>query len=240
MFLSNDGRLKVLDFGVAKLMRAPGEMGGAAGSKGGIAGTLPYMSPEQIRGADLDGRSDLFSLGVVLYELATGKRPFEGSNPALTADAVLHQVPPAPSSLNPRLSPDIDWMIARLLEKDRERRYQQASEVATDLQRRMANPVRTARHRWIFASAVAAAALACGGGAVLYRSYHAPILTGKDKLVLADFVNTTGDPVFDGTPRQGLAVQLEQSPYLSLISDERIGQTLQLMRRSTEARRVCN
>jgi hypothetical protein len=126
-------------------------------------------------------------------------------------------------------------VIARLLEKDREKRYQQASEVTADLRLLSTKPVRRIVWRRWFAGGVAAAALACGA-MMLYRAQHAPVLTGKDTVVLADFINTTGDSIFDGTLRQGLAVQLQQSPYLSLISDERIAQTLQLMKQPKQAR----
>lgn len=236
MFWSADGRLKLLDFGVAKLMRPSSDMEGPVASRDCVAGTISYMSPEQIRGEDLDGRSDLFSLGVVLYELATGKRPFAGSNPSLTIEAVLHETAPAPSTLNPALPSGLDRVIARLLEKNRERRYQQAAEIAADLQRLSVKSLRVAGRRWRLAGAVASIAVACFGGALLYRSHHAAVLTGKDNVILADFVNTTKDSIFDGTLRRGLAVQLEQSPYLSLLSDERVAHTLRLMKQPPEAR----
>ena len=223
-FVSMDGRLKLLDFGIAKWMRStegdrPPER---------IAGTIPYMSPEQLRGAAIDGRSDLFSLGLVLYELATGIRPFERSNTLLTMEAVLHDSVAAPSSLNPALPVGLDKVIAQMLEKDRERRYHTAADVSRDLER--LRPRRSVSSvKWRLAVASVVFLLVCGLIPIFFARRSHPVLTDKDTLVLADFLNKTGDPVFNDTLRQGLAVELSQSPFLSLISDQRIQHVLRLM-----------
>ncbi len=198
-----------------------------------------YMSPEQIRGEDIDARSDLFSFGSVLYELATGERPFARSISVLTVDAILHDDAAAPSSLNPAVTPAMDRVILRLLEKDRERRYQGAAELRSDLQKLLQGNESSASKRsragGIWAIAVVVSLLGALAG-VGWRWHRAPVLTQKDTIVLAEFTNKTGDAVFDGTLRQGLAVQLQQSPFLSLIPDDRIQQTLRLMGQPAEAR----
>jgi eukaryotic-like serine/threonine-protein kinase len=200
------------------------------------------MSPEQVRAKELDARTDLFSFGAVLYEMATGVLPFRGESMGVTFEAILNREPTSPLQLNPHLPADLERIIHKCLEKDRTLRYQHAGDIRTDLQRlkRDSESARAAtvashgtlkstRLRWITVSgtAVIVAALAVGGWLFLPRMPHA--LTDKDTIVLADFTNTTGDPVFDGTLRQGLSVQLEQSPFLSIVSDQQIQQTLSLM-----------
>ncbi len=215
---------------------------------GAAVGTIAYMSPEQVRAKELDARTDLFSFGVVLYEMATGVLPFQGESTGIIFEAILNRAPVPPMRLNPKVAPELERTIAKCLEKDRNLRYQHASEIRTDLQRlkRDSDSARltagseagvesgTGKHwKLIVPAAVAALALSVAG----YFYFHrAAKLTDKDTIILADFTNTTGDPVFDGTLRQGMAVQLEQSPFLSLISEERILHTLSLMGQSSDAR----
>jgi len=224
IFVTSEGRLKLLDFGVAKWMRALA----SKERRDRIAGTMLYMSPEQLRGDELDGRADVYSLGVVLYELATGVRPFERSSVLQTAEAVLNDEIAAPSSLNPNLPANLDRVIGKMLLKDRDRRYGSAADVFRDLQQLSESWTRTGQ-KWKVASIAAGLALLCGIGAVFLGKHRAPVLTNKDTLVLAEFANRTGDPIFSDTLRQGLAVQLQQSPFLSLVSDDRIQQMLRLM-----------
>ncbi|MBZ5722900.1 MAG: protein kinase [Acidobacteriia bacterium] len=255
IFIVGGGRVKILDFGLAKVV--PGDIAEnrpleeSLTLEGIIPGTTPYLSPEQIRGDEVDARSDLFALGVVLYEMATGQRPFVGKNRVLLMEAILNAKPSAPSRATPALPAALDSIIARSLEKDRELRYQRAADLCSDLkrvkgekesgQRAVTSPSPGARttariaRGWQVAIAAGIAALAITGAAFFY-SHRAPVLTEKDTIILADFDNRTGDPVFDGTLRQGMAVQLEQSPFLSLVSEERIQQVLRMMGQPADAR----
>jgi tetratricopeptide (TPR) repeat protein len=191
------------------------------------------MSPEQVRAQEVDCRSDLFSFGVALYEMATGTRPFQGATTSLLLDSILSSDPVTPSRLNPSVAPDLDRIILKCLAKSRDLRYQRASDVRAELQRLVpdlpdragSKAARPAALLWM--AAVLVLALIAIAAYTFFRP--APALTDKDTIVLADFENTTGDEVFDGVLRQGLAVQLRQSPFLSLVSDERIRQQLQLM-----------
>jgi tetratricopeptide (TPR) repeat protein len=218
---------------------------------GAVIGTVVYMSPEQVRGEELDPRTDLFSFGVVLYEMVTGVRPFRGDTSGLITDAILNRVPVAPVRLNPDIPAEVERIISKALEKDRTLRYQSAAEIRTDLQRLKRDSdsgraavsaaeagVKPARKitRWgtVVAATIGIVALAVGGWLFFSRKAHA--LTDKDTIVLADFTNTTGDTVFDGTLRQGLSVQLEQSPFLSIVSDQQISQTLQMMGQKPDAK----
>jgi eukaryotic-like serine/threonine-protein kinase len=239
------GQVKVLDFGLAKFSWVAGESSRSEISTQteNIAGTLPYMAPEQLKGEPADARTDIHALGAVLFEIVTGKRLYqEGSVPQLT-DAILHRQPVAPRALNARVSPELERIILKCLEKDRENRYQSAKELAVDLRRlstSSTSPVVAARpaSRRRLALPVAGAVLVAlvlvvGGYFYLHRT---PRLTEKDSIVLAEFTNTTGDAVFDGTLRQGLSVQLEQSPFLSIISDEQVQRTLQMMGQKPDAK----
>jgi eukaryotic-like serine/threonine-protein kinase len=143
IFVTLRGRAKILDFGLAKFARAAGATGAAAETgmgwlnttPGMVLGTYNYMSPEQARGQELDSRTDLFSLGVVLYEIATGVTPFRGTNMGTVLESILDQAPAPPASLNPKVPAGLERIIAKCLEKDRDLRYQRASDVYADLQR---------------------------------------------------------------------------------------------------------
>jgi serine/threonine protein kinase/tetratricopeptide (TPR) repeat protein len=241
---------KILDFGLAKAA-APAAIGTAEHATraaealltdpGNTVGTVSYMSPEQVRATPLDARTDLFSFGVVLYEMATGTRPFRGESTGTIFDSILNLAPVPPVRLNPDVPADLERVIDKCLEKDRNLRYQHASDIRTDLQRlkrdtdsgrvtSRVEPGVTTVTRWKMIVPAAAALLALSVAGYFYF-HRAPKLTDKDTIVLADFVNTTGDPVFDDTLRQGLSVQLTQSPFLRAISDERIQGVLRLMER---------
>jgi eukaryotic-like serine/threonine-protein kinase len=242
---------KLLDFGVAKAApRVAGadsvtQMDAARPmltAEGAAVGTLAYMSPEQLRGDEVDARTDVFSLGLVLFQMGTGRPAFSGATAAVVAAAILHEKPPTPSTLRPELTVRFDEIVLKALEKDRTLRYAHVADLRADLQRlkrdvetaaigtaadRATAPTSVRRVNWWLAAA-ALVAIAAAGGGYWYSRRPAP-LTDKETVVLADFANTTGDPVFDGTLRQGLAIQLQQSTFLSLTTDTRIQQLLRLM-----------
>ncbi len=297
IMVRRNGYVKVLDFGLAKLTetvdRSPADAEAATRvmvhtDAGVVMGTSHYMSPEQARGKPVDARSDIWSLGVVIYEMIAGRTPFEGETSTDVIVAITQKEPPPLARFAPDAPAELDWIVMKALRKDRDERYQTIKELITDLKRlrqrlefqseleRSAAPVSftrskisdfpgapttigqqavptvektishvssaeyiatgVKRHKLAAALIALVVVVMSASAFYLYKRNSHPLMTERDTVLLTDFVNTTGEPVFDGTLRQALAVHLGQTPFLNLFPEDRVRETLRFMGRSPDDR----
>jgi serine/threonine protein kinase/tetratricopeptide (TPR) repeat protein len=307
VMIRRSGHVKVLDFGLAKLMERPADDTDTEAvtralvqtDAGMVLGTSQYMSPEQARGKPVDVRTDIWSLGVVLYEMATGRPPFSGETKTDVIVAIAKNDPPPVARFAPNAPPEFEWIVLKALRKDAAERYQTVRELESDLkklkqriefQSELERSMGPHHYSAQFSSAadtemqpslarttqsaavtplptsgvsavaqtrassaeyvvgelkrhktgllVAGLALLLAVGAIVYFGVlrKKTLLTEKDTILLADFTNNTGDPVFDDTLKQALAVQLGQSPFLNIFSEDRVRDQLKLMNLSADAR----
>ena len=252
LFITKDGRAKILDFGLAKLQQPSSASAHSALTLGNetepgmVMGTAGYMSPEQVRGQTADHRTDIFAFGSVLYEALTGERAFHKPTSAESMTAILREEPVPIGQIAPQTPAALQRIVQRCLEKNPEQRFQSATDLAFALDALSDSGTLIAsatahlegssgRNKYLAIAAVVIVALGLISGAYFYL--HRPAkLTDKDTIVLADFDNKTGDPVFDDTLRQALSASLRQSPFLNVLSDNKISATLQLMMRPASTR----
>ena len=291
VFITASGRAKILDFGVAKISAAsPARVpvGGGdplaiedqsyATTGGWALGTMPYMSPEQALGKPLDGRADLFSFGVTLYQMATGQMPFQGDTTGVLFLAIVQSTPVPATTLNQNIPVELQQIIDKCLAKDLHARYQNASEIRTDLTKlvqapgtsaatggraegreaavasagsavassqaiplpqpksdtvRATSTIRSPR-KWMAVAALVVASLVAGG--LYWKVHKKTALSDRDTVVLADVTNSTGDAVFDDTLKMALRVDLNQSPFLDVLPENKVAETLKLMTRGVNAK----
>src|SRR6202050_3460080 len=270
IFVTQASHAKILDFGLAKILGKPTSAGSDAEtvtldsdasqltSEGALLGTVAYMSPEQVRAKELDARTDLFSYGAVLYEMVTGKPPFDGASAGEICGAILHQEPVSPSQINAKVAPALEAVILKALEKDCSLRYQHAADIRADLQRvkrdsesgrvtatqnlsgakTTLHPRPGIRNGMIMAAAAFLVLTAIGVGIYRYRSRSALPVNSRVPLYVAEFTNSTNDADFDDVLRAIVGNELNRSPAVQVVDSygEDIVKLLQSIGKSPDDR----